>query len=69
MFRDDSAGILFKSANEIGLILDIIFLSVKGNKQFECIATWGHGILHTAQHVANQDTYCALSDHMTSSKI
>ena len=52
-----------------GGAIDIIFPLVDRNRILDCDADWGQGVLHTAKHIANQEPYCAPSDHMISSKI
>ena len=48
---------------------DIIFPLVDVNLLLDCDAAWVQVMLHSAKHIANQQPYSALSDHMISSKI
>ena len=49
--------------------IDIAFPLVDGNDILASDAAWSQMMLHIAEHITNQALYCALSDHMTSSKI
>ena len=62
-FTEDYAHIL------LVISFDITCLWVEGNQLLDCDADWGQGVLQAAKHTANQELYCAPSDHMIGSQI
>ena len=62
----------------IGLTNGIIFPLVDGNEILDCVAAWAQAalgetlcwvVLNSAKERADQQPYCALSDHISSRKI
>ena len=50
-------------------IIDIIFPLLDGNSLLDSNTAWGQIALRSARPITDQTPSCALSDHITSSKI